>query len=39
MDVSIVKMMLIIAICFGLMTKTQTSANIMELKERAKFAI
>jgi hypothetical protein len=29
----------ITAICFGLMTKTQTSANVKELKEREKFAI
>jgi hypothetical protein len=29
----------IIVICFGLMIKTQTSANLKELKEREKFAI
>jgi hypothetical protein len=38
-DVSIVKMMLTTAICFGVMVLIATSANIMELKERAKFVI
>jgi hypothetical protein len=38
-DFLIVKKMPIIAICFGLMTKTQKSANIKELKEKEKFVI
>jgi hypothetical protein len=29
----------IIVICFGLMTKSQTSVNLTELKERGRFAI
>jgi len=28
-----------IVICFGLMTKTQISVNLKELKEREKYAI
>jgi hypothetical protein len=29
----------IIVICFGLMIKTQTSANLKELKERERYVI
>jgi hypothetical protein len=29
----------ITVVCFGLMTKTQTSANIMELKEKERYVI
>jgi hypothetical protein len=39
MEVSIVKKMPIIAICFGVMVLILTSANLMELNVMVRFAI
>jgi hypothetical protein len=39
MVVSIVKMMLTTAICFGVMVLIPTSANLTELKKRVKYVI
>jgi hypothetical protein len=39
MEDSVERQTRIIVICFGLMTKTQTSVNLKELKERERYVI